>query len=581
MLATALRQLFVYPRRAFAGLAQRRQVLLIAMLALLHVALLENVTSDAGRILMLPHFALFLLWQPFVSAHSRLPGPQILVTTAILLAAALWMSWPLAGMWLVLLAGLVGGRVFFHSTRRVRLFYLLALAYLIVMLLVFVLPRAIPKAGVPELAVLTLAQIGAPALIGAMFLMPRSLERDNSREAIDLVYSVFIMLMLAVLVLGAISYMLLQQVVYLRALLVTLFGMAVMLLMASWLWNPVGGFSGLGALTSRYLLSIGLPFEQWIRSLADLAQRESDPRLFLDRACADMAEQLPWISTCRWQDGAESGGTMPPAAAFKTFENVFHQGELSLTLATPQPLAPMLVWHLNLVSQLVARFYLEKKRDRQLREMAYVQAVHETGARVTHDVKNLLQSLNALLFVIGKEDKLATAESQSLLRRQLPLIAQRLQQTLEKLRVPELERQDMQPCGGWWDELMARYASRNVHFEFTGERALTIPAALFNSAAENLLQNAFDKRAGDASIDITVALEATLPSPVLSVRDTGAAISPAKAADIGQRPVASDNGLGIGLYQLSRLAALSHYTLELTANRTGDIRFSLRPSPPA
>lgn len=579
MLASVLKYVLAFPHRAFIGLAQRRQMLLVAMLALLHVALLQDVTSDAGRILLLPHFALFLLWQPFVSAQSRLPGRQILVTIAILLAAVLWMSWLLAGLWLVLLAGLVGGRVFFHSTRRVRMFYLLALAYLIVMLLLHVLPHALPKAAVPELAVLVLARIGAPLLIVAMFLVPRSLERDSARDAIDLVYSVFIMLMLAVLVLGAVSYMLLQQVDYLQALLVTLFSMAVMLLVASWLWNPVGGFSGLGALTSRYLLSIGLPFEQWIRSLTDLAQRDSGPREFLDRACADMAEQLPWVTACRWQDGAESGGTMPTSAHDKAYDSTFRQGDLTLTLTTRQPLAPMLVWHLNLVTQLVARFYIGKQRDRQLREMAYVQAVHETGARVTHDVKNLLQSLNALLFVIGNDDKVATPESQSLLRRQLPLIAQRLQQTLEKLRVPDIESKERQACGLWWDAAAARYASQHVRFEFDGDRAVMLPAALFDSALENLLQNALEKRAGDPTIDITVMLDATRENAVLSVSDTGAEIPAARAAEIGQRPLTSENGLGIGLYQLSRLATLSGYALKLTDNEPGKVCFSLRPLP--
>lgn len=574
-----LKRLLVYPRKVMAGLAQRRQVLLVAMFASLHLALLQDVTSDAGHILLLPHFALFLLWQPFVSAQLRLPGPQIFVTIAILLVAALSMSWVLIGLWLVLLAGMVGGRVFFHSTRGIRLFYLLALTYLIVMLLLYVLPHAIPKVVVPELLMLPLAHIGAPAIIGAMFLMPRSLERDRAREAIDLVYSMFIMLMLAVLVLGTISFMLLQQLDYLRALLVTLFGMAVTLFMASWLWNPVGGFSGLGAFTSRYLLSIGLPFEQWIRSLADLAQREPDPRRFLDRACADMAEQLPWVTACRWEDGADVGGTSAPSTG-KEFKNVFHQDDLTLTLATLQPLPPMLVWHLNLVAQLVARFYMEKKRDRQLREMAYVQAVHETGARVTHDVKNLLQSLNALLFIIGKEDKQAMPESQALLRRQLPLIAQRLQQTLDKLRVPDAEANEMQPCGPWWNELTSRYAGMSVQFEFSGDRERLVPAALFTSAAENLLQNTFDKRAGDPAIGITVTLDATLERPVLSVTDTGAAIPAGKAADIGLRPLASENGLGIGLYQLSRLAALGDHQLELAANKTGNVCFSLRQSTP-
>jgi hypothetical protein len=81
-----------------------------------------------------------------------------------------------------------------------------------------------------------------------------------------------------------------------RRLLTMVFVMAAMLLAASWLWNPAAGFSRLGAIASRYMLSIGLPFEQWLRSLADLAQRETDPEtIFSTARASDMAQRLPWI----------------------------------------------------------------------------------------------------------------------------------------------------------------------------------------------------------------------------------------------------------------------------------------------
>ena len=134
-------------------------------------------------------------------------------------------------------------------------------------------------------------RFGLPLLIVVMALLPESGEKIRVREAIDLAYSVFLMMLLAVLTLGSIALMLVQHIDYVPALLVTVLAMAAMLLITSWLWNPGAGFSGLGAVTSRYMLSIGLPFEQWLRSLSELAQRESDPALFLDDACADMADR--------------------------------------------------------------------------------------------------------------------------------------------------------------------------------------------------------------------------------------------------------------------------------------------------
>lgn len=67
-------------------------------------------------------------------------------------------------------------------------------------------------------------------------------------------------------------------------------------------------------------------------------------------------------------------------------------------LFSTHSLTPSLIWHFNLVVQIIGEFYDAKISARQLSQMAYLKAIHETGARITHDVKNLLQSLNMLCF---------------------------------------------------------------------------------------------------------------------------------------------------------------------------------------
>ena len=560
---------------AMFWLIGRRQALLVAMLALLHMVLVIGINTAAGHILMLPHLALFLLWQPFVNAQSRIGNRQMVVTLVLLTTSIFWLNWVVMGLWLILLAGMVGGRVFFYSQRSTRLFYLTALVYLMVMLLLSVMPRIVPGALVEAPVIKDVIRFGLPLLIVVMALLPESGEKIRVREAIDLAYSVFLMMLLAVLTLGSIALMLVQHIDYVPALLVTVLAMAAMLLITSWLWNPGAGFSGLGAVTSRYMLSIGLPFEQWLRSLSELAQRESDPALFLDDACADMAAQLPWVKSCTWAD-ANAIDSMPSKAR-SGMQTAFRQGDLVLMLTTQEAMSPVMVWHFNLVTELVARFHAEKKRDRQLREMEYMQAVHETGARVTHDVKNLLQSLHALLYVIAQPDAESSARAQPLLQRQLPVITERLQQTLDKLREPELVNRDSTIADDWWRDLRARYESRAVKFASIGDLSCKLPGSLFDSAAENLLQNALDKRAGETDIEIAVTLDTTQQMPALVVSDSGSAVPIAKAADVGQRPVASENGLGIGLYQLARIAVMANYTLELTDNREGSVCFSLVP----
>ena len=60
----------------------------------------------------------------------------------------------------------------------------------------------------------------------------------------------------------------------------------------------------------------------------------------------------------------------------------------------------------------------------------------ETGARVTHDIKNILQSLQAITSVIVHDVSGESSVAQRLVRRQLPHLTQRLQLALDKLQAP-------------------------------------------------------------------------------------------------------------------------------------------------
>jgi len=47
------------------------------------------------------------------------------------------------------------------------------------------------------------------------------------------------------------------------------------------------------------------------------------------------------------------------------------------------------------------------------------------------------------------------------------------------------------------------------------------------------------------------------------------------AGRLGNEPVKSENGLGIGVYQVGRLAAKAGYRLELSSNIPGQVCFRL------
>ena len=88
-------------------------------------------------------------------------------------------------------------------------------------------------------------------------------------------------------------------------------------------------------------------------------------------------------------------------------------------------------------SHLAAEFYLLKRQTQQLQRMDYLRAVYETGARVTHDVKNILQSMQGLCYAAAQPGD--PVQLAGLLRRQLPQITERLSVTLEKLQSPQVE----------------------------------------------------------------------------------------------------------------------------------------------
>ena len=61
----------------------------------------------------------------------------------------------------------------------------------------------------------------------------------------------------------------------------------------------------------------------------------------------------------------------------------------------------------------------------------------------------------------------------------------------------------------------------------------------------------------------------------LRVCDTGSAVPPQVVAGLLRGPVASTNGLGIGLYQAARQAEASGYRLVLEKNADGEVCFAL------
>jgi sensor histidine kinase regulating citrate/malate metabolism len=258
----------------------------------------------------------------------------------------------------------------------------------------------------------------------------------------------------------------------------------------------------------------------------------------------------------------------------------FEYHALEIVLHTEIELSPALFLHMRLLAQVVGEFYEGKRREAALRQNAYLQAVHETGARLTHDVKNLLQSLYALTSMAPRDSSDAYA---GLLQRQLPQLTKRLNATIEKLRAPEVATRELLVAAQrWWEELERRFAGSDVALKASlgGSRA-QLPSTLFDSFVENAIENARAKAAREPGIALSIELAYEAGRVELTVCDTGSAVPEAVAKHLFREPVERGAGLGIGLFHTARLARQAGYRLELRSNRDGAVCFALASEAPA
>jgi len=556
----------------------REEQWLSLMLLALHGGLMLELTDPLARALLTSHFGLFLLWQPLWRGEQQLHGRQvalILVAGSILVVAG---NWWLMALWISVLFSLIGGNI--RGIRNVaqRVASLLAALYLLSILLTWVVPHLFEEQTFPEIFQVL---AGYGLLIPAVLIFFTRFEKSQRQtaHALDLFYSVMLFLLVLVLVLGSFVIRQISHGDYVIALAQTLIGIAVFLIVLSLLWDPRAGFAGIGQVVTRYFLSVGIPFELWMHSLAGIAERVSDPEKFVALAAQELAV-LPWVSGVRWRAAGASG----EIGEQTRHGTEFSFGGLVLTLYTRFAPSPALVLHIRLLARLLGDYYESKVRAAQQRRSAYMQAIYETGARLTHDVKNLLQSLRSLCSAAETSGEADAEAVRLLMRRQLPQIAQRLQITLDKLASDVSNTAEQTAAFQWWETLKQRFAYEPVTFSESGlspGNAATLPAELFDSVSDNLLQNALHKGRLTTGLSITVTLKAETGGFVLTVCDDGDAMPDSVAKRLFDAPVSSSKtGLGVGLYQAFRFARERRYALRLASNEPGRVCFELAPVRP-
>lgn len=554
----------------FSLLSLRQQWQLALMLFSLHGLLVWGIGSELQTAWTLFHYGCFLLWQPVL--HGR--EPLTLRTALILLGGGIlmtmFMSWWLMAFWLCLLFSLLGGRIFSLAKTSSRPGFLLAATYLLAMLMLHVVPRLLART-IDMDTLMVLVEYGLLLLPVGVLLTKAENSDTQQALAMDFFYTLMLLMVTITLVLGCFAIATTTQARYTEVLLKMIFALAAGLLALSWFWNPRAGFSGIGLILSRYLLSVGLPFEQWIQNIAELAQQQRTPGSFLSHAIAEIA-QLPWVEGATWR--IDQNEHHLGKSSKHPHELQFH--DVALILYSRSPLTPALTIHVKLLTRIVAEFYEAKRREETMTQNAYMQAVYETGARLTHDIKNLLQSIGTLCSAAEHTEANDQERLLALMRKQLPLLNERMARTLTKLQSPAKESRRNLPILQWWENFQAHYPQLDIVFETAISANPEVDSDVLDSVTDNLIQNALAKRSSQPGLTIHVSLTGENGYTV-AVRDTGSAMPAAIAENLFKKQLSSGKGLGIGLYQAAKQANASGLTLALKENREGAVWFTLGP----
>ncbi|MDP1766148.1 MAG: ATP-binding protein [Methylotenera sp.] len=547
--------------------------LMALMILSLHALLIWGDSSGLHRALFLCHYGCFLMWQPVMRQTKTLSWQAILLIIVGAGVGMFFLNWWVIAFWIAGLFALIGGRIFSGESTRDRLPNILASTYLLAILLLWVVPKLL-KANDDLAAAEFLLTYFLPFLpIAILFLSSKSKIKISSQSTnIDFFYTLLIFLLSSIVILGSFAIGVIWKIHYIKLLIVVVMGLAATLVVLSWLWNPSSTFSGLELLMSRYLLSIGLPFEHWIRQIAKYAEYEPTAEKFLQAAMRELVA-LNWVNGLMW----EVEGTKNQIGNSTTYISTFNFHQLHLTIYSRWQFSPAMYLHVQLLTQILGEFYEAKRREEMIIQNTYMQSLYETGSRLTHDIKNILQSMGTLSAAAeqSSDDGSDDARLIELVKKQLPRLNQRLASTLTKLERPSAEKKSQEKVANWWKSFKQLNTQLQVSFEAPISMPKTnIDPEVLDSVVDNLLHNALEKAKLEANTIIKVSL---MPSShfCLEVTDTGSAIPDDVVQRLFKSHISSKNGLGVGLFHAAQQASNAGYQLTLVDNRDGEVRFRL------
>lgn len=544
---------------------QKRELITLAlMLELLHLSIWIDFGSIISRSFMLSHLGLFLLWQPVWRGDEKLSIENTILFFAFTIALTYWLNLWLLFAWIILLIGFIGGRV--TLDKKERTIYIIAMGFLVLQLLFAIVPML---ANI-NIESVHLFYILFPILPLLIFIFSRN-ESTSQVQMVDFIHSITTSMLTSLVALGSLLIMFINETTYFTALTQTSIAIGGFIICISWLVTSQSRFNGITQLWSSYMLNIGTPLEQWLTELSRFSQQKTEPEEFLKIAINELLT-LSWISGIHWSSIGSKG-----KVGDETKHNTqFKTDNLTIDIFTNTTIGGALHVHCKLLVQLVENFYIAKIREKALTQQTHLKAIYETGARITHDIKNLLQSFQAITSIVTHDSSDASFNiSQQILKKQLPNLTQRLQLALDKLQTPQDQDREEAYLKDWWNDLQKRNIHNKINFQHECHGDPTIPVDLFDSVVDNLLENIQVKQINEADIDVTITLYCNEDIISITVCDSGSMIPEEIAKDLLSNVINSDNGLGIGLYQAKSLAEKFDYDLKLLSNLNGRVCFEL------
>jgi hypothetical protein len=574
----------MYDYRPIIPPKHEHRLLGLILISLYFVFWAEKSTG-LPQIFLFLHCLLLLLWQPLWAGRSPTNIKHISIFTGFALFISIFFNLWILSLWQIILIGLIGGRDLIKP--RDRFINIIAITYLAINLFIINLQSIFVIEG---MGVSTLLNMSVPIKYGLLsipllFLFFSSSDKSIEHHyPIDFFHALTLSLLMIILCLSSIITMLYGKISYPVAVFQVAMATVLFIIVFSWLWIIFAEKENIGQIWTEHILNIGNSLEQQISNIIHPHDYKAlTPKEFLKSGLKYMANSLPWIVSIQWQsDLYNSNGTIGNKKS-KHFITI-NLESIEVTVYSHDRISGTHYFQAKLLLQLLEYSHQAKRRENAFAQQAHLQGIYETGARLTHDIKNVLQYL--LLISAGVETS-GVSTKIIYMDNNMPHVVHRLKQILDKLKAPsELTVYSHIPITLWWENLQARYRKYPVVFLIDGgskkaSSIVSIPEDLFDNVVENLLQNAImkSKREFNLKIKVSLVIKHTEPGKKMflkiSICDDGTAIPTDIAQNLLTQRVPSKDGFGIGLYHAAKQSKLAGYQLVIAENREGKVCFEL------